>query len=454
MASKTSSSVGMMVFLAIVSVLALGMFVTTIIFFARTQRLANEVSLRQTDLDAAVRSDERDDRWEELKRSAGNRQGVVRYLDTSLRDLTVLVSGSRRDDAAALLEKVQAAAGANQTPLLTLIKGLQEDVASLQRQVADAESARDAARSDLLAATDRIDAMAAEHASTVRRMTDEIDSYKSGTNAYRTGLETTKTDMESRVTTIRSEADSTISGLEAQVGRLEQDLLIANDQLRKLRVDRSEESLSAPFEGALVDGRVVGVNVAARHAYLDIGRKNRVVLGMTFEVYNSGSTIRPDNDGNYPRGKGSLEVIRIDEASCVARIISENSGSPILSGDVIANAVYDPNKVYSFVVYGNFDTDGDGSATSLEAQNIRGLIESWNGKLTDDITGDTDFLVLGEKPILPPQPKPTDPVALTERYILLRQQVTRYDQLFERAVQAGIPILNQNRLYTLTGAGR
>ena len=35
----------------------------------------------------------------------------------------------------------------------------------------------------------------------------------------------------------------------------------------------------------------------------------------------------------------------------------------MVSGDVIANAVYDPKKSYRFVVFGAFDTDGDGVAT-------------------------------------------------------------------------------------------
>jgi hypothetical protein len=173
---------------------------------------------------------------------------------------------------------------------------------------------------------------------------------------------------------------------------------------------------------------------------------------MTFEVYTNASAIKADEQGNYPKGKATIEITRVlDDNSSIARIVREVSGNPVIAADVIANAVFDPRKVYSFVVFGNFDFDGDSVATPQETQNIKGIIESWNGRISDDITGDTDFVVLGEKPILPPQPKPTDPVELTERYILLRQQVTRYDSLLERAGQAGIPILNQNRLYTLTG---
>lgn len=452
MASKTSASVGIMVFLAIVSVIALGLFVTSIVFFARTQRLNNELTLKQNDLDAAVRGDERDDRWEELKRQAGNGKGVVRYLDENLRETTMMISGSRRDTPAALLEKISTAAGENKTPLLQLLASRDSEITNLGGRVRDAESARDAARADLQAQVDRIASMQKTFEDSKTAMQSEIDSYKKEVEAYRSGVDTAKTNMDTRVTRIQTDSDASIAALESRVNTLEQELLVANEQIRKLRAERSAESLGAQNEAALVDGRIVRTNPAAREVYLDLGRKHRVVLGMTFEVYTNATAIRADEQGNYPKGKATIEITRVlDDNSSIARVVREVAGNPVIAADVVANAVYDPNKIYSFVVFGNFDFDGDGIATPQETQNIRGIIESWNGRVTDDITGDTDFVVLGEKPILPPQPKPTDPVELTERYILLRQQVTRYDSLMERAGQAGIPILNQNRLDTLTG---
>lgn len=452
MASKTSASIGIMVFLAIVSVIALGLFVTSIVFFARTQRLSNELALKQNDLDAAVRSDERDDRWEELKRQAGASKGVVRYLDESLRETTMLVTGSRRDTPASMLEKLGAAAGENKTPVLQLLATRDSDITNLQGRVRDAEAARDAARADLQSQVDRVASMQKTFEDSKAAMQAEVDLYKKEVEAYRSGVDTAKTDMDTRVSRIQTDSDATTAALESRVNTLEQELLVANEQIRKLRAERSADSLGAQNEASLVDGRIVSTNPAAKEVYLDLGRRDRVVLGMTFEVYTTAGAIKADAEGNYPAGKATIEVTRIlDDNSSMARIVREVAGNPVIASDVIANAVYDPKKIYSFVVFGNFDYDGDEVATPQETQNIKGVIEAWNGRVTDDITGDTDFVVLGEKPILPPQPKPTDPVELTERYILLRQQVTRYDSLFERAGQAGIPVLNQNRLYTLTG---
>lgn len=450
MASRTSASVGMMVTLAIFSVLSLGLFVTTIVFFAKVQKLNNELKLKQADLDSALRSDERADRWEELKRLAGNRSGVVRYLDNSLAETTQLVTGSRRDTPDALIEKIKGAT-ADGTPLLRLLQDRSEQIESLTKQLTAAEASRLAAQDDLKASEGRVGKLEEAHRGTIAKLNEEIEGYRSGTERFRSGVEAAKQDMNSRVQKIQTTADSTIASLEGQVSSLESQLLIANDQLRRLRTERSQDTLKPAFEGSLADGHIVGVSAPNRQVYLDLGRRDRLVLGLAFEVYSGGSAIKPGSDGEYPPGKASIEVIRIDEASSVARIVRENAGTPIINGDVVANAVYDPKKVYTFTVYGNFDTNEDGAVTPQELQDVRALIAQWNGRVTDDIGGDTDFLVLGTKPVLPPQPKPTDPVELIQRYLSLKQATQKYDELLEKAQQTGIPVLNQNRLYTLTG---
>lgn len=449
MASKTSASLGVLIFLNVSWVLALALLITSIVLFARVQRLTNDVQMKQNDLDVAVKADERDDRFEELKSLAKN-QGVVRFLDAKLQELSAQVGGSRRDDPTALVEKIKAASPEG-TPLLPLLASKNSDIEGLKGQLSAAERAREAANSDLLATVDRVKALEEEHRKTVASLNAEIDAYKEGTNVYRTGMETSRVDMDARVTTIRSDSEATISGLESRSRDLEQQLLIANDQLRRLKQEQAGQNLRGASEEALVDGRIVGVVAAARQTYVGLGRRDRLVLGMTFEVYNDASTIVPNEKGEYPKGKGTIEIIRIDETSSTARIIRETAGSTITNGDVIANAIYDPKKAYTFTVYGNFDTNNDDSFTPQEIQDIRGLIESWNGKVADDITGDTDFLVLGTRPILPPQPKPDDPVELIQRWVQLSQQATKYDELFDKATRAAIPILNQNRLYTLTG---
>lgn len=452
MASRTSASTGMMVGLAVSTVLWLSLFVTSIILFARVQKLNTELALRQSDLDAAVRADERDDRWSELQQLAGSRTGVVRYLDTALQDVALHVTGSRRETPQSLIEKIKATAGEGGPALLALVRTKQEEIQSLQDRLAQAEQSRDNARADLLASVDRIKALEAQQKETFNHIGSEVGTYKASAEELRADVTDARTSMEDRVENIRQQAYQTIAALESEVANLESQLAVANDQLRRYKQDQSDQSLRPTFEGALVDARVVGINAAAREVYLDLGKRDRLVVGLPFEIYASTTTIKPGPDGQYPPGKATVEVIRIDDTSSVARIIRESAGQPVLRGDVAANAVYDPKKVYSFAVYGNFDTDSDGIPTPQGRQDVMAMITGWGGKVSEDIAGDTDFLVLGAKPALPPQPRSTDPVELIQRYLMLKQEAAKYDELFQAAQRAGIPVLNQNRLYTLTGA--
>ncbi len=451
MASRTGGG-GMMIAVAITGTLALTFLVLNFVLLAQVQKQANNVQLRQNELDDAVRSAERDDRWALLRQQAQDQnQGVVRFLDSRMQQTAQLVTGSSRDSADTVNQRITAAMGEGGGSLLSLVESQRSEIANLERRLEQAEADSEAARSDLQASQDRVGALEDEHRGTVGALRDEIDTYKTDADTYRSELETTKNDMEDRVEEIRADADTNIRALESDISDLESRLAIANDQIRTLRIERSEEGLRPSDEAALVDGRIIGVNSATGEVTIDLGREDRLVLGLSFEVYPGGSSIRPSPSGEYPAGKAAVEVIRIDGTSATCRVIRRTSGNPLLVGDAVANAVYDPNKVYSFAVYGNFDTNNDGIPTRQERADIRNLIAEWNGQVSEDVQGDTDFLVLGARPLLPPQPRPDDPVELIQRYLMLRNEVQKYDDMFAQAEATGIPVLNQNRLYTLTG---
>src|SRR5690606_6003448 len=90
--------------------------------------------------------------------------------------------------------------------------------------------------------------------------------------------------------------------------------------------------------------------------YIDIGASEHVLLGMTFEVYDKSSGIVTDEFGTL-RGKATVEVVRVEAGSSLCRIVRRDNGSLIYEGDIIGNAVYDPNMTLRFHVYGEFDIE-------------------------------------------------------------------------------------------------
>jgi hypothetical protein len=121
--------------------------------------------------------------------------------------------------------------------------------------------------------------------------------------------------------------------------------------------------------------------------------------------------------------------------------------------NVVANAVYDPNYVFKFLVHGKFDVDIDGRPTETEADFLRSLIVNWGGEVVsgEQLPGDLDFLVLGVEPREPMPPRPDATEFELDAWVQKRRAHERYHALFRQASEAQIPVLNANRFFILIG---
>ena len=105
--------------------------------------------------------------------------------------------------------------------------------------------------------------------------------------------------------------------------------------------------------------------------------------------------------------------------------------------------------------YGQFDVDANGTPTHNEADYIRSRIIEWGGEVVegDQLTGDLDFLVLGDVPeyvfteLISKNATEQEINAMVRK----REAYERYEELFQQAINAQIPVLNWNRFRLLTG---
>jgi hypothetical protein len=453
MASRTSGNVGMGITITIMGVFLLAAFILAIMFYGQKQKAMTDLELANSSLQDFIPDSERQrddvDRFHTLARA--ERKSVVMYLMNSLEESMRRVTGSNEDTLADLETKLAEIDGSDSLPLLMVVAQRNRDITTLEQRLADAYQARDAAQSDLQAEVDRNTALAAEHRATVSALSDEIGRLSDDVDAYGTNVNSVVASNNDRVETIRRTGAERESNLQDRLAELEQEGLILQQVIDELRSVQDVFKLAPLAEHSLIDGRIVGASVADRQVFIDLGKDQRIVLGMTFEVYGSGTDIRPNADGAFPAGKATIEVTRIGDNTSSARVVRESRGQPVVEGDVVANAAYDPDKVYSFVVFGDFDANHDRQPTSAERGAIVSLIRDWGGAVEDDLTGRTDFLVLGDRPVLPPAPSPDAPLPLIQEYIRKQSLVQKYDALFRAATQTGIPVLNENRFYTLTG---
>lgn len=451
MAARTSVGVGMGVTVALLIVATLGLFILSIVFYGKKTKAEKDLATLNADITEFVRDSEREtDVVRRLRSQAKEkRQSLVTYLHTSLADTMGIATGTSSDTLDVLKNKIASIEGADTTSLMGVIRSRESEIASLKAANASLAADFETAQRDLENEQAKVDRLQASQQQTVSELRGQIDIYRNELDTYRGEVNTTKAFMDEQVEKVRAQAADEQSRLSDRIRRLQEE----NAILKSQRADAKRENALKPTdEFALVDANVVGLEPSDGNVVIGIGRDDNVVLGMTFAVYDEPSAIRPDpTTGRYPAGKGSIEVIRIDQTSSVCRVLSGVKGNPIVKGDVVANAVYDPAKVYTFLVYGNFDANGDGRATPLELRNIQAMIESWGGQVTNDLSGDIDFLVLGEPPVVPPEPPDSAPIEVIQDYIRHQRIADRYDDLFKRAQATSVPILNENRLYTLIG---
>ena len=458
MAGRSGTSVGVGIAITILGVFCLALFVLTAVFYGKYNKARGELTLYQNDIDQYVKSGEKQDdnvrAIVELAKKSGNKSAVG-YLKDNYTFVMQAVSGNSRETSEGLRAKIQQTLGVtdgNPPPLLDAVAERDRRLTALGAQLDAAEAGRKTALADLQNETTRVKTIESDHQKTVDALTKEVGKYKEEVEQYRAGTDSARAKMDTDLAKRSGEFQSREDELLVRINRLTEENLVAQGIIAELRGKALGNILKPKDEYALVDGNVVGL--AASNAVISVGARQKVQQGMTFSVYTDASSVKPDKSGEYPPGKATLEVINVGESSSTCRIRNESRGNPVVAGDVIVNPLYDPNKVYTFLLYGNFDSNGDGLATPNERSDVQAIIEGWGGRTVDELGGNLDFLVLGERPALPPKPSADAPVEILQEYIRLSRAIDRYDQLHKQAYATGLPILNENRLYTLLGRGR
>lgn len=452
MAGRNSIGVGVGVTIFISLALTVGLLVAFAIYFTKYKDSNQELLKMRQDVGSFVSPAEQntDTTRALISEAQKSRKSVFGLLQDNQGELMSRVTGSKIDSLKIMDEKLAPFAVQGKT-LMSVLAEKNAEISSLKQQAAQAEEARTTALANLSAEVNRVKKIDDAHQATVAALNAEVKQYKDEVDRYRGGIDVHRGQLDQRLEQARTEYATVESKLKEQIDALTKENLILKDQARAFRDAGKAVTLKPGDEYALVDGNIVGVDGANRRCSISLGAKNKVRVGMSFTVYGSAAALRPDAEGNYPTGKATIEITRVDAESSECRILSEARGNPIVQSDVIANALYDPNKVYKFVVYGNFDVNRDGVATALERTDLAALIEEWNGKVVDELAGDVDFVVLGEPSALPPPPAQDAPQEVFQEYIRQRKAIEKYDQLYNEARSTNIPVLNENRLYTLIG---
>jgi hypothetical protein len=209
-------------------------------------------------------------------------------------------------------------------------------------------------------------------------------------------LEATKQELLENLDKQRTSYEAQITDINAKMKELTDKLTLSERAKQKLLDERRQSAVS--FE--VPDGRVSWVNQDGT-VWIDLGSADALRPQVTFSVYDTDL-----QDPANAETKGSIEVTRIlDEHLAEARITSDDSTNPILTGDKIYSQVWHQGQLLRFAFTGLIDIDGDGRSDLEQARDLvrinGGEVDAYltdDGKIEGEMTVDTRYLVLGDFP--------------------------------------------------------
>jgi len=259
---------------------------------------------------------------------------------------------------------------------------------------------------------------------------------------------------EERVKTLMGRLDQET----ANAKQLNQDLLKAQAELDlthqrlKAAVAKLQKIEGAPDRGAVVykpEGKITVVDEQAGVVYLNLGSKDRIYIGLTFAVYDASGLVPKDG-----KSKAEVQVFRIMPDTCAARVVNQDPKQPIVTDDVVANLIWDKDKIYKFVVVGDFDINKDGKVEPDGLDAVVRLIDKWGAQSTDELSAQIDAVIIGQSPQVPHKPTAEDASAdptVEQKYVAAQKRLEHYMAVQRLAQGLMIPILPYDTFLYLVG---
>ena len=330
-----------------------------------------------------------------------------------------------------------------------------------EKQAMEDQYAKLAAEKKLL--EDQLDAERRTSAETMEERKRAIDQALRQNAELSAQIAELKTQLDGFLKNADEAAQARIAELTEEVKTQENEKIAAQQEAAKWEstYDKLLRGLPEPppIGTTTPDAEVASVFGAdSNDLFITLGRKNGLVLGMNFEVYDPLPVIKLTDVGEA-RGKATIEVYALKDDSATCRVVRRERGVSINPGDPIVNIAYDPNMTIKMFAFGEFDIERDGGTNDIGR--IEALVQESGAELievtkTDAgipiLTPDINYVVLGDKPDLPEEPGPDvfDPVIIAEYQAKLAANQT-YFQILDDAKILRIPVLSQERFLDLVG---
>lgn len=328
--------------------------------------------------------------------------------------------------------------------LLTELQRTIDQKTAVEQQLTDLRNRFDLSVAEMQKSKETLTAQVGEY----RQQVDDIKADYDGLKAL---VQKNSTEQIKILMDKADKADASAKQLNADLLKTQAELNVAQGRLQDAEAAVGKIK-PAPDQEAVAykpDGKVILVDDSAGVVRINLGSDDRVYRGLTFSVYDRAAGIPRDG-----KPKAQVEVFAVDKKVSAARIISSGKKNPVNTEDLIANLIWDSNKENSFVIAGEFDLDNNGTLDFDGIAKITALINKWGGTVAETVSARTDYVILGNEPVVPAEPtleaQAADPTAM-EKYNAARQRLDRYDQIREQAQSLWVPIFTYERFLYFTG---
>lgn len=265
----------------------------------------------------------------------------------------------------------------------TVLQERKDQIANLERSLTEMRNSTEQARRSLDQVRGQKDQEITDLQSQVRNEQGRIDrTVAQGQADLAAAREKTRQANKAREDAVR-DADAQIKEKDREL----RDLHAANQ--RKTDLTRLINSPQAP------DGRVLSSSPSTRLAWIDIGAKDLVKVGLTFRV------LEPGANGTL-NVKGNAEVTKVENDRSEVKIVNlVNPLNPIVRNDLVANDLYSPNLKRNIYLLGRF-------GAPLTKGMITQILESMGNTVSEKMSPSVDLVIVGYEEVGEDAPKIAD----------------------------------------------
>ena len=384
--------------------------------------------------------------------------------------LTTLIGGAGATDdklvatqAKDAIAAAKTSAGASapmiqETSLVDAVKSMGTYVGTLNDQNKKLADDLASARKDTLAAVAEKGVVVTTTDAKVATAEEQAKASQADATAYRASADTQLGGVQGELVKVNTQLVQSTEQSQGRIATLQQQLAASKRESDDLKTQLAKYRVPTNQIVKQADGAITRVTGADR-VFINLGKGDQVAAGMTFEVFDrSGvpSVAGPANDAandKLLKGKASIEVISAQPGISECRVVRTSPGQAITEGDPIVNVVYDKNVKFKFFVYGKFNLDYRGEPTDKDTDIVKRLISGWGAQTVDKLDTKTDFVVLGNEPVVPTYT--ADELAREPEKAFQKEQaeqaLDQYNTTLQQANQLNIPILNQTRFLYMIG---